>query len=505
MADKLAIVLGRELVKQLVPHRVVVVLATQVDERNAVVLAIDRRIGNCRIAHGVARVKALEAIDKLGAGDLPPCVRDGIAILVHGINLCPPGGHIALQRRSVMLREGALPVRTGEIGDVALGVVEEVRYLGAALCIGSIGGGIDIRVARNVGAHAGGVARHVCTLGGKHVVHRIMGIVSSGNVVGASIQDVGLGSVGVIGLEHVLVKRDGNRLGLARLKQFCLSIVHQLDRALLDPIRAVVVGVGTLCVDLNNVFARDITRVGNVYRHGARGAIPAGLIVAPVKGGVAQAVAKRVYNLAVVVKVASVALAKDSILVSGLVIAIANIDALGIRDVRIAGKVSIAIDVLIVAVVLGSWGVERVSLKRVDGLARRADLAGKDVRQRIGTIPACRGNKQDTLNVRELLEPAQVQRRGGVENHYAIIKVVIDVLKDLQLGRVGLEIGLCLILRACSVVVHGTRHVASLARNAAHHKHGHGVLRRIEHPIGRLKLAERALVDAEVLSCAKVD
>ena len=84
-----------------------------------------------------------------------------------------------------------------------------------------------------------------------------------------------------------------------------------------------------------------------------------------------------------------------------------------------------------VAIVLDSRRVERVSLESVDGLARGADLAGKDVRQRIGAIPACRRDEQDALNVWELLEPTQVQRRGGVENHYAIIEVVIDVLKDL--------------------------------------------------------------------------
>ena len=112
------------------------------------------------------------------------------------------------------------------------------------------------------------------------------------------------------------------------------------------------------------------------------------------------------------------------------------------------GVVAVCVDVLVVAKVLGGRRVERVHLKGIDCLARGVDLTREDGRQRVGAVGAGGGHEQHTLDVGELLEPPKVQRRGGVDNNHAVVEVVIDVLENLKLRRVGLEVGLGLVLLA---------------------------------------------------------
>ena len=98
-----------------------------------------------------------------------------------------------------------------------------------------------------------------------------------------------------------------------------------------------------------------------------------------------------------------------------------------------------------------------------------------------------------------ILHPAQINRCTGVEQQHDIVKVVVQVLEDLQFHGIRLEVGLGLVLFHIGVVVHGARHIAAFARHTAEHKDRHRALHGIGQARLRLHDGQRALVDGEVL------
>ena len=98
-----------------------------------------------------------------------------------------------------------------------------------------------------------------------------------------------------------------------------------------------------------------------------------------------------------------------------------------------------------------------------------------------------------------ILHPAQIDRCTGVEQQHHIVKVVVQILQDLQLGRIRLQVSLGLVLFHIGVVVHGAGHITAFARHTAEHKDRHRALHGIGQARLRLHDGQRALVDGEVL------
>ena len=212
--------------------------------------------------------------------------------------------------------------------------------------------------------------------------------------------------------------------------------------------------------------------------------------------------AEGVDNLGVVVEVAGVALAEDRVLVAGLVVLVAHVDALGVAHVVVLGEVAVGVDVLVVAEVLRGGRAEGVGGEGVDGAAARVDVAREDAGERVHAVGAGGGHEQAGADVRELRKPVEFHDHGGVDEHDAVVEVVVDVLQDLELGRIGLEVVLDLVLSGVGVVVHGARRVAALARHALHDEDRRRVLGGVEHARA-LHDGDRALVEPEVLGVAE--
>ena len=98
-----------------------------------------------------------------------------------------------------------------------------------------------------------------------------------------------------------------------------------------------------------------------------------------------------------------------------------------------------------------------------------------------------------------ILHPAQIDRCTGVEQQHHIVKVVVQVLEDLQFRRIRLQISLGLVLFHIGVVVHGAGHITAFARHTAEHKDRNRIL----HRIGQTRLCfhdrQGAFVDGKVL------
>ena len=107
------------------------------------------------------------------------------------------------------------------------------------------------------------------------------------------------------------------------------------------------------------------------------------------------------------------------------------------------------------------------------------------------------------MDVLKVLHPAQLHGGGGVHQHHHVVKLLVEVVQQLQLRGVGLQITLHLVLGHIGVVVHGPGQVPALAGLPRPDKDGGASSIGVLQPGLRLEHRHRALVDGEVLRVAE--
>ena len=417
LADHLGHLLQGELVQQGVPIGVIIILADHHGEGHAVVRAGGGHLG------GGALHTVIGLVEIQRGQDLLVCLQIGDG-----------------------LRPGTLPVAAGEIGHVGsvVGEVRIIKLVGNGVSgnrrdgIGAvIQQGLIVAVGhfnRAVGGHAVGSG---VTLGGENVVDSVMGIGSGGEVIVAGIQNVGLGAQTVICGQLFPRHCNGDGLSGAGLQNTGLGKAAQFHSGLFDLEFPVIVGVGRLEVDLHHVLAGGIAGVG--YRQGDRkgigGRIIAGVEIRPGELGIAQAVAKGIGYLGCVIVVAGVALSHDDILVAGLAIAIAHIDALLIEGVILVavqevdvipggsiGGVGVGIGGAVEAHHSGGGGV--VIAVGVHQASGGIDLAGENIGYGVESPGAGVADPQGRIDV-VLLQEGAGHGVGGVDEHDDSLKIFL--------------------------------------------------------------------------------
>ena len=245
--------------------------------------------------------------------------------------------------------EGGNPVGAAQPGNFArfaaalVGVcfIKQVGDGGAGFA-GGVGGAVQSGVGPLVGQGNVAIGGHAAigvlngvALGSQDVVHSVVCIGGSGEVVVASVNNIGLGVVGIIGAQLALVNGDVDSLGSAGSQDIGLGKAAQLSRSLLDAVGLVVIGVGALEVQLNGFLAgvggtgvgdfqgdiESISRLGHIE-------------IAVLEGGVAVAIAEGEGNSGGPVVVAGIAGAHNSVLVAGLVVTVIQVDAFLIHAVH---------------------------------------------------------------------------------------------------------------------------------------------------------------------------
>ena len=504
LGDQGLVIAGRQLVKQLVPLGIVVGQAAHIDQAEAVVRTIGDGVGQGGRIGGVQRVEGIQLGQVLVADGLVVGIGGRLTVGIGTVDLVAPGADL-IADLTVGGGPGAGPVLTGQVLQAAVGIIQQVGDSHTGGSVGGIGSGIHGAVGRGVGGDHRGVALgghavlHRLALDGQDVVDGVMGILGGGDVVVARIQDVGLGGGVVVGLELLLIEGDSHRLRGAGRQFRGLGVTDQLDRRLLDFVLLVVVGVGALGVDFYNVLAGAGTGVLHVHRDGAGGAVPGSLVVGPVKGGVGQTVAERIHHGICIAVVAGVALAEDGILVAGLVVTIAHVDAFLVADVVVLGLLAVLGVVREVTEVLGGRAAQGIHLIGIHCAAGGVDVAGKDFRQGVQAVIAHGRCGNHRVDVGELGYPAQIHRSAGVEQQHHVVEVIVEVLQDGQLIGVGFQVGLGLIFRHIGVVVHRAGHIAALTHDTAVHEDGHRALHGIQQAGFALHDGQRAFIDREVL------
>ena len=391
LGDQGLIIAGGQLVEQRIPLFIIVIQTAHIDQAQTVVLVVNDLIGQGREVGGVQGIKRIQLCKVLLADGLAVGIGCSLAAGIGAIDGVAPGADLVADF-AVNGRPGASPVTAGEILQPAVCMVELIGDLHTGRGIELVGRGVHSTVCRGVGCNKSSVAvgghavRHSLALGREDVVDRFVCVFGCGDIVIACIQNVGLGIDVVVRLQLLLIK--GDRYGFACAgSQLCsFGIAHQLHSSLFHLVCLVVIGIGALCIDLYDILTGHITRIGDLDRHGAGIAIPAGIVIRPLKIRVGQAVSKGIHHSIRIVVITGIALTQHLVLVAGLVVAVANIDALFVADVVVLGQVAVLVIVGKVAKVLGCRAVHGIHLVGVHGAAGRIHLAGEDLCQRAQTV-----------------------------------------------------------------------------------------------------------------------
>ena len=249
-----------------------------------------------------------------------------------------------------------------------------------------------------------------------------MGALGGGQVVVACIENIRSCTVCVIAGKVAAVYLHGHSLAGTGGQHVGLGKAYQSDGGFFNVVFFVIVGVGRLGVNLHDLLAAvGAACVRDFYRHivGVIRGIVNSVKVAECKIRVGQAVAERVGDLGVVVVACRVARTHDDILVPRLVVAVADINALGVDDV-VHRVFAVGVDLNLVRVtvdvgakVLHGRGGERVLQERLGQMAAGRDLAGQN------------------------LADGRQSRLAHVTNPQAGINAVIGVVQEVQLQSIG--------------------------------------------------------------------
>ena len=431
VGDHIGHVLHAQLLQKLLPHGVVVVLAGQVLQSEAVVGEGDGLVVRVVLIHRR--------------------VGEGSHHLVGGSLAVGAGGG-----------QGAFPVGTGDVlGDLAVGHVVEAVDSG-----GHISGAGVALVIDGGGGH-----------GVLPLVDDLVGVAHQLNLIGAGLQHIAAVGLVVVG-GHVLGgKGDGDGLAVTGLEQLGLVEAGQHHVGLFNAAH----GVGGGVVDLDHVLTGHAAGVGHLHGHGD-GAVGVRVVLNFLgKGGVAQAVAEGVLDGGLVgLLVAQAGLVVDP---AGLIEAVAHVDALGVLHV-VALQVAVC---KVACVPVGGGGGDVIGVG-VSEAAGGVHHAGQGLAHGVHTGAAGAADPQGGVDA-VILQEAQLHGVGGVdEHHHGLIALGLDQLQQVLFVLGEGEVAAAVVGVAVSGLVHVGGQVAALAADTGEHDHGHvgEVPGLLEHLIGVL-------------------
>ena len=432
VADQGVHLVEGHLIQQLVPLGIVVVQTDHVVQLDTVVLAHGRHKLGLIVSGVIADILQI-LLEHLGQGQL------------YGL-----GGQSAVPVRAVQPGHGLLNALV-QVGVSAGQLVGN----GGAILAGGVGGGIEGVLGPGVGQVGVAILGHLAAggcngvaLGGQDVVHSVVGIGGSGEVVVTGVEDVGAGAVGVVGSNVALVDGHADSLGSAGSQLSRFAEADEGDSGLFHTVLLVVVGVRALDVDLHSLLAGGLAGVGDLDIDGVGivGSVILHIHIAVGKGGVAQAIAEGVSDHVAVGIIASVAAAGNEILIAGLVVFVAYVDALLIDHVAAAlGRNIAALDIAFVGgggEVPHSGGAVVIIAVGIHQTAGGVDLAGQDLGHGVDAGDAHVTDPEGGVDVvLVVLEEIDLQGVGRVDEDDDLF----DLTVLLHLGQVGQHVLLVLV------------------------------------------------------------
>ena len=338
-----------------------------------------------------------------------------------------------------------------------------------------------------------------------------MRIGSGGEVIVTGIQNVGACAVGVKAGNVALV--DGHLDGLACTggQLGSLAEADQRHGGLLHAVGLVILGVGALNVDLHGLLTGHSAGVRDLDADviGIVGGIILHVHIAVAEIGVGQAIAEGIgHNVAVGV-VPRVAASGDKVLIAGLVVLVAYVDALLINHIGAALFGDIA--ALNIAVIDGgrevphSGGAVVIVAVGIHQAAGGVHIADQNLGHGVDAGDAHIANPEGGVNViLVVLQEIDLQGIGRVDEHNNLLNLAVL----LHLGQIGKQC--LLILVECQIVDLAVGQVCALAADAGEGDDGgiavvgHAVFHLIGVDVPRHLRGSRALGGNRTAACAGV-
>ena len=413
VGDHVAEFIDRQPVEHLLPRRIVVIEVAQGDD----VFCAER---GERVGGFILRRK----VHILDFACIPARPRVVAVAGIVALGVVEDGEHILRSGQFRRFRVRSLPVGTGHVGDRAGDPCIDVRLRKRArdrfAGVEALGVGLGVGLILLPCIGQRGVAAALA-LGGKDVVDRFMRAVADRKVVIARIHDVGLCVDIIERREPLEMHGHVERFARAGFEHAGLCKAHELHGRLFDKVLPVVIGVGRLGIDLDDLFTRNRAGVGDFDGHGRgmRSVVKGNVCELPVERGVAHAEAERPHDLVVIVPRTGIALSEDGIFVAGLVIAVIDVDALGVDDIvfRLRRLDLRAVRVGEVAEVLRGRDVIDARHIGIDKLSGRADLAGDHVRNAERAAEACVAEFQNRVDIRIVCDLPRFDQMIAGEQH----------------------------------------------------------------------------------------
>ena len=132
------------------------------------------------------------------------------------------------------------------------------------------------------------------------------------------------------------------------------------------------------------------------------------------------------------------------------------------------------------------------------------DIACQNICHGIQTVASRQTRVKHGVNILVVFYPAGFHNAGAVDQNHNILEVLVQVVDYSQLNGIGFQIAFGLVLRNIRVVIHGARHIASLANHAAQHKDSRCVRKGVGQTCLTGDNIDGAFVQAEILRRTKV-
>ena len=267
-----------------------------------------------------------------------------------------------------------------------------------------------------------------------------MRVLRGRNIIGASVEYIGLCSSIVVSLQQLSVERYFHVTGRAGSKLLGLGKAHKLDGRFFHLVVYVVLSIRRLGVYLNDVLAGYIAVVGDVHRYRAYIAVPLRIEVAPYKVGIGKSVTEGIAYLGRIIEVAGIALIQHIVFVPRFVVLIADVYALFIGHIVDAGILPV-LRILEIAVVLRRRRSQKVGGKRIYEVARRVYAALLHYAgQRIYARTARTWNKEHGVDVFIIFEPAHLYRVAAVNDNHDIVEIIIEIAYYAKFYRIRFKV-----------------------------------------------------------------
>ena len=413
VGDEVVHIIEGQLVKQLLPISIVVILAVHVSQAETILGTGGR--------HFVGIIVILGRIIVAVVGE------SSLDFVAHGEVGRGCGGFSVVRE----------VIGAGQIGHIASGIVELVGSHGLIIVVGV-----------RLGVVGDGVS-NVDPLGIDHMVR--IGLDRDGVIT--LLQHPSLGILVVIGSHIVIIELDLHSLRGARLKLPGLLESDEVLGGLLDT----AIGVRRVVVDLNNVLAGGVASVGDGHIKRDLAILVENVTHLLLKAGVRQAVTERIDDRVIVVdqtfigcslielvahinpfdivnegrKHGSFLTGEAGVLSSQIVDVIVDECTIGTNGRRAGSSSAIS--------VVEHWGLGQILNERVGSLAGRVGFAREHVTEYGEAGLACRRAPQHGLDLRVVAQEVELESICTVIDERDLVEVLGDQVNHVALSLAQLQ------------------------------------------------------------------